>query len=849
MRTRFYFKYLGRVMSGERAHTLMTIMAIAVGVTVLGVDLTLSKGVQESLTRNVKEMVGGDLVARGEKEPFTEEHLKHLETMKQKGAIKDFAAEATLSDMAGNGSIKTLANLWFIEPRYYPLYGPRPKTSRPPGKDVGKLLAAGVVVSELVADKLDVGVGDQIALGMDPQKYRVAGIVSDYIQPSIDMRVTGFVIRPLGQLKAALKYTPENPAKAADTIYIKTVTPGQAGKIKKALDKVFPRYAGIESAASRAKAFKQAMEALRQGDTAFGFLSLLIAGVGIGYSVRLWARRRLRDIAVLKSLGLKARQVKILFLLALGTMTVVGALLGLMFSVGAVLLLKEFAARFIGIPTQIYWFYPRELAQVAGAAFLVVTAFSLSSIGSLSRALPAIALRIQEGDLPPAGFRRQATIWLLFILLLVGAATLVIGDAVVAASVTVGALALGGAALLVFRAVVKLLPAGIPLGVNYKLVVRSLKSQGWAPARTALVILVGIAALSLVLILSESLKAQVAEEITRLSGHDAVVIVPPGASRDSERVIRRAPGGVRNMIKSHIAPIDLVSIDHSRRKLSKRLDGLISKDPYAFDLIQKINLVDLSTYKNWRSLEAGRALRAVDRRRRVVVVSGRLAKSLKLKIGQSLEIKTDSGAFSLKIIGLTEHSQMAIGDDLVAPSGSVPVRKKATSFYVNFKNADKQAPIRWLNRELGAAAVLDTAQLSAAFANVIDGIKVFPMLISLLTLIAAGVLIFNGVSMSVLQRRRELAVLKSLGAKSSKILRLLAVEHLMIGLAGGLLAVALIVPLAYLAGAAMFNRSANVNFLVVAAVVLLAVLVSVVASLAPAAGAAGSRPLEVLRDE
>lgn len=854
MRFRFYLKYLGRVFIQERSLTITTILSVAVGVSVIGAVLTLGKGVEAGLTQDVHAVVGGDVVATSRKGPFTQEHLAKLARLKKQGVIRDFMGEATFTDQAANKGTGALAGFWFIDERRYPLYGPTLRSKEPRGADVRKLLASGVVVSEQIAEKLKVKLGGRIRLGSEAKRYKVAGIIGDEVQPSIDMRVTGFVVRPLSQIKRAVKYTLEHPDTAAKTIYIKTNKAEDAKRIQKIIEKLSPKYSSVERAEISGETLKSTTDMVKKGDAAFGFLSLLIAGIGVGYASRLWAGRRIKDIAILKALGLKAREVKLLFLLALGTLAVIGAFLGLLLSVTLVLALREFARRFIGIPGTFYWFYPKELGLAAGAAFLVITAFSLWSVISLSRTLPAASLRTEEGRFASIGKLRQLGIALVATAMLIAAATMVVGDPTIAAAVTVGALALGAVILTALRLLFFLLPAHLPLGPVFKLAAGSLKSRAWMAARTVLIVMVGIAALGLVLILSENIKSSLTVEMKKQAGYDAIVINPPSAKVAAGPVIGRLPGGFKRLIKGRIAQIELISINHDKKALANKLERNVGAlgggaDPYVFDFIKTTTVIDPASGGLPQKIVKGRGLHAGDVGKKVAVVSGRLFKSLKLKLGDTLEIKTGAKVRSLKLVGVTEYSMISVSDHITAPQGSLPGGKQAAaSYYLDFKT-DKAADIKWLRRRLPDAVVLDVAGLSGAFVDIIDNLRVFPLLVAALALFASVVIVWSSVGLTVMQRRRELAILKSLGAPSKRILWMLALEHIGLGFAGGALAVVVVGLLTGMATEAMFKAPARLNFLPVALVVAIAMGLTAAAGLLPSIRAARARPLEVLRSE
>jgi putative ABC transport system permease protein len=113
--------------------------------------------------------------------------------------------------------------------------------------------------------------------------------------------------------------------------------------------------------------------------------------------------------------------------------------------------------------------------------------------------------------------------------------------------------------------------------------------------------------------------------------------------------------------------------------------------------------------------------------------------------------------------------------------------------------------------------------------------------------------------MAILERRREIGVLKALGASDSDVQQLFFVEAGVIGLLGGILGVVFgwLLGRAITFGMNVYLKRQNLNpielssvpwWLVVSALVV-AVLVSLAAGLYPASRAARLKPVDALRYE
>ena len=133
-------------------------------------------------------------------------------------------------------------------------------------------------------------------------------------------------------------------------------------------------------------------------------------------------------------------------------------------------------------------------------------------------------------------------------------------------------------------------------------------------------------------------------------------------------------------------------------------------------------------------------------------------------------------------------------------------RLPAASCTCSSPTAPSAAAASAINRDLPQVYAFDINSLIPLFDKILDKATVFPVVLAALSLFAGGVIIANTVALAVLERRREIGVMKALGARGGTILRLLLLESGLVGLMGGAMGMAM----AMIATVALDNLTLNI---------------------------------------
>ncbi|MEP7027675.1 MAG: FtsX-like permease family protein [Candidatus Eisenbacteria bacterium] len=140
-------------------------------------------------------------------------------------------------------------------------------------------------------------------------------------------------------------------------------------------------------------------------------------------------------------------------------------------------------------------------------------------------------------------------------------------------------------------------------------------------------------------------------------------------------------------------------------------------------------------------------------------------------------------------------------------------------------------------------------QLSAADGDVLARLKRLLLTVTAVALLAAVLCAMSTLADLVLERTREVALLRSLGAARGDVLLLFATEAVVIGMLGGIVGLAIGIVAAQAIGRGVFGTAIAVAAGAIPATLLLGVLTALVASVGPVQRALAIEPAQTLRGE
>lgn len=583
---------------------------------------------------------------------------------------------------------------------------------------------------------------------------------------------------------------------------------------------------------------------LRIGLLIFGLVSLLVSAIVIYNTFAILIAQRMRELALLRCVGATRGQVFGGVVIESAVVGLVGSLLGLAAGAGlgaaALALVNAVGA---DLPAGAFTIAVRTalVALLAGVAVTMVSA--LLPARAATRVAPITALRTEPepgtGRLR-LGRLRTATAAVLggsgLGLTALGSLVLSSGSGALAATAAGGAMAFLGAIALMpalvrpLARLVGALPAKIA-GVPGRLAMENSRRSPGRTATTTIALTIGVGLVTLFAVFGASVKATAAD---RLQAQFPVDYVLQGQIGDLRTLPRALADGLR-------ADRRFGSVTEVRLA-DARVDGVSQK-------LGAVTQASLGTAVD-PQVRSGSlaALRPGTIALHTNVARGRVA-------GQTVELATPRGPRRVRVAavftGEVPLPQMIVPE--ADFDGYFGVRGD-TAVYVNVREGVDPATTRTAvdaaARPYPIVRVTSAASLKDQFGNAIDTmLMVFGGLLGLAILIALFG-IANTLTLSVVERTRESALLRALGLTRRQLRRMLSVESMIMAMIGALTGVALGVLFGWAATQAIIDGALfRLPYAQVIGFVALAGLAGVVAAVLPARRAARASIVESLAAE
>jgi len=770
--TNLYVRALRAEWRAAPGRLIFFITCLAIGVAAVVAVATHASALDRSIRGEARQLLAADLAIRGSK-PIDDSVRELLVSRGARTAVtRELITILTTGNETPGSSL--LVELKAVD-RGYPFYGELETTPPLPARGLAddEVLVAPDVVSRLrmaEGDTLKIGgLGYRIAGIIDREPDRVGGVFS--LGPRVLMSSAGLARTDLEQFGSRIGY---RLLAALPGEFDAERTEALVEELRADLDRTVFR---VETYADAQPRLRRMLDRTSRFVGLVALLSLLLGGVGIAYTLEAWLAHRLDDIAILRCLGWRPRQIVFLYVIQALILGLAGSLVGCALGTLAAGVLPRLAGDLMPVQELSVWqlsAWLRGLGLGVGIALL----FTLPSVLKVRRIPP---LRVLRRDVEPVAMSRwlKAVVGTVLVTGVGLAATLQAGSARRGALFTLGLVVATTALTLLTRLAMRVVRplAAVVRTTTIRQGLLALARPGAATLSACVALGLGILlvlAMRLVeLGLTETLRAQLPAEAPSAF----LVDIQPDQWSGVETVLAESGG------------TDLISVPVVSARL-RRIDGVevakLVETPGSGDrrwgMTREQRLTYLEELPADNRIVEGALWSDPDLAE--VSLEADFARDVGLELGNRLEFEVQGVLFEVTVTSLrtVEWRTFGVNFFMVIEPGVLEEAPQMRVATVQLPEGGEQATQDAIAAEFPNVTLLRIREVLSRIAAIMERLSLGVRFLGGFTVLAGIVILASAVSAAASQRGRETALLKTLGMTRLQILAQSTTENLLIGL-------------------------------------------------------------------
>jgi putative ABC transport system permease protein len=578
-----------------------------------------------------------------------------------------------------------------------------------------------------------------------------------------------------------------------------------------------------------------------------GFIALLLGCVGVASAIHIYVREKIASIAIMRCLGVKAREAFLIYLIQIAGIgligSVIGSVLGSLVQHLLPVVFKDFLP--ISISTDISWM---AIGQGIVLGVIISVLFALLPLIAIRNISPLNTLRISYEQV---NLLRDPLRWLVYTLIVLFITTftfLQLNSWLASVFFTIGIFI----AFLILTLIAKLLMYGVKLFIKSSW--SYLWRQGFAnlyrPNNQTIILIVSIGlstAFICTLFFIQSLLVKQVE--ISASGNQANMILFDIQTSQEK--------GVANLARQHHLPVlqQVPVVTIRLEKINGKTEADVKKDtalkisPHIFANEYRVTYRDSLTPTeritdgDW----VGHAPKTGDV---PISIEDRFAKRNHIKIGDKLVFNVQGISVSTKIasIRIVNWNKMQTNFLVVFPKGALD---DAPQFHVLLTRVPSKAASasfqQTVVKQFPNVSIIDLGFVLSVLDDLMDKLGDIIRFMAMFSIITGVVVLIASVRISKYQRIQESVLLRTMGASRKQILAITAIEYFFLGSLSAATGILIAFVGSWLLAKYSFGIPFNASLLPALLLFLAIAILTIIIGLFNSRGILNKPPLEILR--
>ncbi len=234
-----------------------------------------------------------------------------------------------------------------------------------------------------------------------------------------------------------------------------------------------------------------------------------------------------------------------------------------------------------------------------------------------------------------------------------------------------------------------------------------------------------------------------------------------------------------------------------------------------------------------------------------VVISKKLADKYEKKVGSTIEL---SGK-KFRIAGISDPRVSILQNAVIMPMDTASAlsgrgEDAVSSFYVEPENpAEVDALARRIELSVEGVSAKSASEMAGTVSGLITQLDAFFLLISSFSIIVGGLIVMNTMYMNVIDRTKEIGVLRAMGWTKDDVIKEMVQEAVLIGVLVGFTGVLMSYLLKYAVLNSLLSFNTQISVSLALFGIFMAIIISLMGGVYPAVKAAGIEPVTAIREE